>query len=51
MKDLWHGQEQKRSSRREKKCTQHCSTQPAFIAWLEVKILSPKPQEKWIFVI
>ena len=35
---------------REKRCAQPYRMQSAFTVLVEVKNLSPKPQEKWIFV-
>ena len=43
-----------RSSRKEKKCMQLCSVQPAFLVWWEngriVQNVRPKSKEKWTFV-
>ena len=49
MKDSWRRPEQKRFSRNEKRCTQPCSTQPAFHCmveeWKDFEEVKPKPKE------
>ena len=54
MKESWRRKERVRSSRREKKGTQPCSRQPAFIVrWQngrDCEELKPKSKDKWVFV-
>ena len=50
MKDLWRKQRQKQFNKREKRCTQPCSVQPAFaVWWRNGKIVkNSSGSQKWI---
>ena len=54
MEEVWRRFEPARSSRKERRCTQRCNTQPVFILWSEewkdCEELKPTSKEKWTFV-